>query len=66
MSPRRDDDQLGLFGAPVTADAPIDGNLALRPQLPAVPEADDIASVAMDIWANGKGYRKLRENLLGI
>ncbi|HEY1342855.1 MAG TPA: formate dehydrogenase accessory protein FdhE [Bryobacteraceae bacterium] len=32
----------------------------------AVPEVDEIASVALDLWAREKGYTKLQTNLLGI
>jgi FdhE protein len=30
----------------------------------AVPVVDDIASLTLDLWANGQGYRRLRANLL--
>ena len=32
----------------------------------AVPAVDDLASLAMDLWAAGRGYRKLRANLLRL
>jgi hypothetical protein len=32
----------------------------------AVPEVDELASVALDIWAAEKGYAKLHHNLLGL
>jgi FdhE protein len=32
----------------------------------AVPEVDEIASVALDLWAAEKGYAKLQVNLLGL
>jgi FdhE protein len=32
----------------------------------AVPEVDEIAAVALDVWAAGKGYAKLQPNLLGL
>ena len=32
----------------------------------AVPEVDDLASVALDLWAQEKGYTKLQVNLFGI
>jgi FdhE protein len=32
----------------------------------AVPEVDEIASVALDLWAVEKGYKKLQPNLFGI
>jgi FdhE protein len=32
----------------------------------AVPEVDELASVALDLWATAKGYAKLRPNLFGI
>jgi len=32
----------------------------------AVPEVDELASVALDIWAAEKGYTKLQGNLLGL
>jgi formate dehydrogenase accessory protein FdhE len=32
----------------------------------AVPEVDEIAAVALDLWAADKGYTKLRVNLLGL
>jgi FdhE protein len=32
----------------------------------AVPEVDEIASVAVDLWAKEKGYTKLQVNLLGL
>ena len=32
----------------------------------AVPEVDEIASVALDLWAAEKGYKKLQVNLLGL
>lgn len=31
-----------------------------------VPVVDDIASVALDLWARGQGYRRLRPNLLRL
>ena len=32
----------------------------------AVPEVDELASVAVDLWAKEKGYIKLQPNLLGL
>jgi len=32
----------------------------------AVPEADEIAAIAMDVWAGEQGYRKVQPNLIGI
>ena len=32
----------------------------------ALPVVDDLASLAMDLWAAGRGYRKLRPNLLRL
>jgi FdhE protein len=32
----------------------------------AVPVVDDLASLAMDLWAAGRGYRKVRPNLLRL
>jgi FdhE protein len=32
----------------------------------AVPEVDELASVALDIWVSGQGYRKLQPNLFGM
>jgi FdhE protein len=32
----------------------------------AVPEVDDLASVALDLWADEKGYTKLQVNLFGL
>ena len=32
----------------------------------AIPVVDDLASLAMDLWAAGRGYRKLRPNLLRL
>ena len=32
----------------------------------AVAVVDDLASLAMDLWAAGRGYRKLRPNLLRL
>lgn len=32
----------------------------------AVPEVDELASVAVDLWAKDKGYSKLQPNLLGL
>ena len=32
----------------------------------AVPPADDIASVALDLWARGQGYVRIKENLLAL
>lgn len=32
----------------------------------AIPVVDDLASVALDLWAAGRGYRKLRPNLLRL
>jgi formate dehydrogenase maturation protein FdhE len=32
----------------------------------AVPEVDEIAAIALDLWATDKGYKKLRVNLLGL
>jgi len=31
----------------------------------AVPEVDEVASLALDLWAQEQGYRKLETNLLG-
>jgi formate dehydrogenase maturation protein FdhE len=32
----------------------------------AIPIVDDLASLAMDLWAAGRGYRKVRANLLRL
>ena len=32
----------------------------------AVPEVDELASVFLDLWATGRGYRKLQTNLFGM
>ena len=32
----------------------------------AVPEVDELASIALDLWATGKGYTKLQPNLFGL
>ena len=32
----------------------------------AVPEVDEIAAIALDLWAAGKGYTKLQPNLFGL
>lgn len=32
----------------------------------AVPEVDELASVAVDLWAKEKGYTKLQPNLMGL
>jgi FdhE protein len=32
----------------------------------AVPEVDEIAAVALDVWAAGEGYTKLQVNLFGL
>jgi FdhE protein len=32
----------------------------------AIPEVDEIAAVALDLWASEKGYLKLQPNLLGL
>lgn len=32
----------------------------------AVPEVDELASVALDLWASEKGYTKLQVNLFGV
>ena len=32
----------------------------------AVPEVDELASVAVDLWAKEKGYSKLQSNLFGL
>jgi formate dehydrogenase maturation protein FdhE len=38
----------------------------LTHSMDAVPIVDDLASLAMDLWAAGRGYRKLRPNLLRL
>ena len=65
MSPRRDDDQLGLFGAAISADAPIDGALALQPQLPAVPDADDADALAEQEEEDAEDAARAADQLLG-
>jgi len=32
----------------------------------AVPEADEVAALAMDVWAREQGYEKIHPNLIGI
>jgi hypothetical protein len=32
----------------------------------AIPDIDEIAAIALDVWAIGQGYTKLRANLCGI
>jgi formate dehydrogenase maturation protein FdhE len=32
----------------------------------AIPEVDDVASVALDLWAQEKGYTRFQANLLGL
>jgi hypothetical protein len=32
----------------------------------AVPEVDEIATVALDVWADENGYSKIEQNLLGM
>ena len=32
----------------------------------AVPDVDEVAALALDLWAREKGYRKIRPNLVGI
>lgn len=65
MSRRREDDQLGLFGAPVTADAPIDGTLALQPQLPANPDTDDADALAEQEEEDAEDAARAADQLLG-
>ncbi len=31
-----------------------------------VPEVDEIATIALDVWAAGQGYRKIQPNLMGF
>lgn len=31
-----------------------------------VPEVDEIATIALDVWARGQGYRKIRSNVIGL
>lgn len=39
-------------------------NLSKDPE--AIPDVDEIAALALDVWAYRKGYRKLHPNLVGI
>jgi formate dehydrogenase maturation protein FdhE len=32
----------------------------------AVPDVDEIAALALDVWAQEHGYRKLVRNLIGV
>jgi FdhE protein len=32
----------------------------------AVPEVDELASIALDLWASEHGYTKLQTNLFGL
>jgi FdhE protein len=32
----------------------------------AVPEVDELAALALDLWANERGYTKLQVNLFGL
>ncbi|BAS27653.1 formate dehydrogenase accessory protein FdhE domain-containing protein [Limnochorda pilosa] len=38
----------------------------LRRQALAVPDADDLASLTLDLWAQGQGYTKVEPNLAGL
>jgi FdhE protein len=66
-------DALPVYTADVFAHVRIDGCDSCRRYLKtvdltknglAVPLVDDIASVALDLWAHEQGYRRLRANLL--
>lgn len=39
-------------------------NLVMDKQ--AIADVDELAGLPLDVWARGKGYRKLRTSLLGI